>query len=67
MGIARFALALPCGFSPAEAADQVAQVLRGRQIEWKELEFDTILTTGRPGMCRFAFTYWPEDDEAHRR
>ncbi|MFC0449927.1 hypothetical protein [Rhodococcus jostii] len=63
MSIERVSLELPANTAPEEAEKKaIAQLRKHRIREWSALSLQTILTTDTPGISRYSFTYWVEDE-----
>ncbi|MFD9663104.1 hypothetical protein ACFWAY_15995 [Rhodococcus sp. NPDC059968] len=66
MGIERVSLELPADSPPEDVEAQAVTQLRSQGIrDWSDLSLQTILTTDEPGISRYTFTYWIDDDHRH--
>ncbi|MGW4339042.1 hypothetical protein ACWEK5_40525 [Rhodococcus koreensis] len=63
MGIERTSLELPAGTGRDDAEKKAGAQLRVQDVHtWSDLPLPTILTTDSPGISRYTFTYWVDDD-----
>ncbi|WP_081437595.1 hypothetical protein [Rhodococcus jostii] len=66
MSIERVSLELPTDSAPQDVEAQAVAQLRSQGIHtWSDLSLQTILTTDEPGVNRYTFTYWIDDDDRH--
>ena len=66
VGIERVSLELPAGSAAEDAQAQAVAQLRAQENRtWSDLSLQTVLTTDSPGISRYTFTYWLDDDNRH--
>jgi len=59
-------LELPAGAVRDEAEKEAVAQLRTEGVRnWSDLSLQTILTTDSPGISRYTFTYWVDDNDRH--
>jgi hypothetical protein len=59
-------LELPAGVARDEAEHMAVAQLRAEGVRaWSDLSLQTVLTTDSPGISRYTFTYWIDDNDRH--
>ncbi|PBC47698.1 hypothetical protein CJ177_42345 [Rhodococcus sp. ACPA1] len=66
MGIERMSLELPAGAAREDAEKEAVAQLRAQGVRaWSDLSLQTVLTTDSPGISRYTFTYWVDENNRH--